>query len=150
MDTHKLTYTQTQRHACTYTDKSTSRGAITVRQARVRAMHWCYITGWPGTAKHFSMWANNNSIWSAMCVCACVEKTKRKGCYEISYMGKKIEIFVKRNMSTKEDGTGWEKNKNSAPEHLACACKILCCYKAWMAKVHVCLHSNQLCFKIVC
>lgn len=78
VDTHKPTNTQTQRHVCTYTDKSTSRGAITVRQAWVRAMHWCYITGWPGTAKHFFMWANNNSIWSAICVCVC-EKEEEKG-----------------------------------------------------------------------
>lgn len=81
-------------------------------------------------------------------VYVCVEKKKRKGCYEISYMGEKTEIFIKRNMSTKEDDKGWEETKNSAPEHLACACKILCCYKGWMA--HVCLHSNQLRFKIVC
>lgn len=72
-DMHTYMHTHTQRHACTYTDKhkSKSRGAITMRQASVRAVRWCYITGWPGTAKHFSVLANNNSIWSTMCACVC-------------------------------------------------------------------------------
>lgn len=36
----------------------------------------------------------------------CVKKKKRRGYYEISYMGEKLEFLVKRNMSTKEDDTG--------------------------------------------